>query len=147
MKLCVDSPLLVGKHAAKLELADKHGIATALAGDYRPQRQADVVIDATGRPEGLELAMQAVRPRGTIVLKTTVAAGAPINLAPIVIDEVTVVGSRCGPFGEALRALADGQVEVDDLVAARYPLRRGLEALAAAQGPDMMKVILDTRQT
>src|SRR5262245_39474015 len=83
---------------------------------YRPlERWADVVVDCTGDPQALAVARDAVRPRGTIVLKSTYHGEAPQNLSPVVVDELRLVGSRCGPFPEALAALAHGAVSVDDL--------------------------------
>jgi threonine dehydrogenase-like Zn-dependent dehydrogenase len=86
--------------------------------------------------------MQLVRPRGTIVLKSTFAAGKPLNLAPLVIDEVQVIGSRCGPFKEAIRALAEKQVDVASLITRRMKLEQGLEAMALASRPGVLKVLL-----
>ena len=83
-----------------------------------------------------------VRPRGTIVLKSTVAAGRAINLAPIVIDEINVVGSRCGPFREALRALAEQSVDVVSLISKRMRLEQGVEAFDFANRPGVLKVLL-----
>ena len=105
LKPLLDHCRMVGKHPRKLEAAEKQGIETLRVEEYVPAAKADVVVDATGSASGFELAMRAVRPRGTIVLKSTFAATAGMNLAPLVINEVTVVGSRCGPFGEALDAL------------------------------------------
>ena len=136
-------PLLVDAHGDKLELADRAGIRTALLADYAPAGRADVVVDATGCADGFDLAMRAVRPRGTLVLKSTFAADAGMNLAPLVINEITVVGSRCGPFDEALAMLAGGAVDVTDLITARFPLRQADEALAAARRPDSIKVLID----
>ncbi len=135
--------VLVGRHEAKLELAERVGIQTALEADFLARGDADVVVDATGSAEGFRLAGRAVRPRGTIVLKSTFAGDQPLNLANLVIDEVTVVGSRCGPFGEALRALARGEVDVTNLIGRHLPLERAEEALALAAGGDVIKVVLD----
>jgi threonine dehydrogenase-like Zn-dependent dehydrogenase len=137
--------LLVGKHAAKMEAAEKQGIQTVRADQFYTQGLADIVVEATGQAAGFELAMKTVRPRGTIVLKSTIAAQSGMNLAPLVINEVTVVGSRCGPFNDALRALSGQQVEVDSLITATFPLRQGLEALQAAAEADKMKILLDMR--
>ena len=86
--------------------------------------------------------MQMVRPRGTIVLKSTVAAGKPLNLAPLVIDEINVIGSRCGPFREAIRALAEKQVDVLSLIHRRMKIEQGVEAMELAARPGVLKVIL-----
>ena len=98
---------VVGRHASKLEPLAALGIATARA-EGVPARRADVVVECTGSPEGLELARSVVRPRGTIVLKSTYQGDTTLNLSAFVVDEITLVGSRCGPFAPALRALAGG---------------------------------------
>ena len=143
LKLRVDRPVLVGKHPAKLEAAEKQGIQTVSVEDFTPAGQADVVIDATGTASGLQMAVKTVKPRGTIVLKSTFAADAGLSLAPLVINEVTVVGSRCGPFGEALGALSRREVDVSALISKRFPLREGLAALDAAMAPANIKVLID----
>jgi len=137
--------VMVGKHPAKLETAEKQGIETVTLDRYVARASADVVIEATGRPAGLELAMRAVRPRGTIILKSTAASAEPINLSPVVVNEVTMIGSRCGPFGDALRALAGGGVDIFGLISRRFPLTRATEALEAAERPENMKVLIDVR--
>ncbi len=137
--------VLVGRSAAKLEAAEKVGIRTALLDTFVPRKDTDVVVDASGSPEGFGLAMRAVRPRGTIVLKSTVAAESGMNLAPLVVDEITVVGSRCGPFPAALRVLAGGEIDVSALISKRFPLSQAPAALRAAANPDALKVLLDVR--
>ncbi|MCY2928931.1 MAG: alcohol dehydrogenase catalytic domain-containing protein [Planctomycetota bacterium] len=143
LKVKLGRALMVGRHAERLAVAARVGVQTVLATDFAPTAQADVVIDATGTPEGFELAMQAVRPRGTIVLKSTFAGGKALNLAPLVINEVTVVGSRCGPFDEAIALLASGQIEVASLITARFPLVRAMEALLAAKNRENLKVVIE----
>ena len=138
-----DRVLVVGKHPAKLSLLAARGIGTALLSDDRPDREADIVVDCTGSDTGLPLALKLVRPRGTIVLKTTVAGAQTLAWATLVIDEVTIVGSRCGPFDRALAALQDGKVEVGPLLSARFPLSEGLQALDRAQAKGVVKVLLD----
>jgi len=135
--------VLVGRHAGKLDAAEKAGIQTAAADEFAPAARADVVVDATGTPGGFEVAMRTVRPKGTIVLKSTFAAAEPLNLSPLVINEVTVVGSRCGPFPDALRVLAAGEVDVSALVTRRFGLSQAPAALAAAAGADALKVLID----
>jgi len=100
------------------------------------------VVDCTGSASGFEVAMQIVRPRGTIVLKSTFASSKPLNLAPLVIDEIQVIGSRCGPFKEAIRALAEKQVDVASLISRRMKIEQGVEAMALAGKPGVIKVIL-----
>jgi len=104
---------------------------------------ADVVVDCTGHPEGFAAARGAVRARGTIVLKSTYAGEAPVNLSSVVVDEITVVGSRCGAFAPALELLAARALPVDDLVEARYALARGVDAFGEAARPGALKVLLE----
>ncbi len=133
---------VVGKHPEKLALCEKWQIRSRLLADIAPRHDQDIVIDCTGSAAGFELAMQIVRPRGTIVLKSTVAEGKPLNLAPVVVDELTIIGSRCGPFREAIAALADKSIDVVSLISRRMKLEQGVEALSVAQRNDVLKVIL-----
>jgi threonine dehydrogenase-like Zn-dependent dehydrogenase len=133
---------VIGKHPEKLALCERWQIRSRPLADIAPRHDQDVVIDCTGSAGGFELAMQMVRPRGTIVLKSTVAAGKALNLAPIVIDEINIVGSRCGPFREAIRALAEKQVDVLSLIHRRMKLEQGLEAMELASRPGVLKVLL-----
>lgn len=132
----------VGRHAEKLALLARRGIETVLLDEW-DRAAADVVVEATGSAEGFALAVAATRPRGTLVLKTTVAHGVPVNLAPVVIHEITVVGSRCGPFAPALDALARGTVDVQPLITARRPLAAAPDALRLAAEPGVLKVLID----
>ena len=138
-----DRVLVVGKHPSKLALLAAKGIDTALLADVTDSRMADIVVDCTGSPTGLPAAMRLVRPRGTIVLKTTVAGSQELAWAPFVIDEVTLVGSRCGPFGRALQGLERREVDVRPLLSDRFDLSGGINALARAQAPGVLKVLLD----
>jgi threonine dehydrogenase-like Zn-dependent dehydrogenase len=134
--------LVVGRSPRPLALVAARGIATATAEGVEPRR-ADLAVECTGSPEGLEIARRAVRPRGTIVLKSTYHGKAAIDMAPFVVDEITLVGSRCGPFTPALRALARGDVDPRPLVEARYPLSEALSAFAHAARPGALKVLVD----
>jgi threonine dehydrogenase-like Zn-dependent dehydrogenase len=140
--LC-DRVTVVGKHPEKLELLRALGVSTALLSEVPLEPTADVVVDCTGSETGLPTALELVRPRGTIVLKTTVAGTQTMALAPIVIDEVTIVGSRCGPFDQALAALADDRVSVHPLISARFDLSQGVEALEQARTRPVLKVLFD----
>ena len=100
-------------------------------------------MDCTGSESGLPIALQLVRPRGTIVLKTTVAGTQAMPWAPIVIDEVKIVGSRCGPFDRALAALERREVQVQPLISERFALSDGLAALERAQSKDVLKILLN----
>ncbi|HWB53882.1 MAG TPA: zinc-binding dehydrogenase, partial [Tepidisphaeraceae bacterium] len=133
---------MIGKHPAKLALCEKWGVRSRLLADISPRHDQDVVVDCTGSASGLELAMQIVRPRGTIVLKTTAAKGKPINLAPIVIDEIQIVGSRCGPFREAIKALSEKSVDVVSLISRRMKIEQVVEAMQWASRSDILKVLL-----
>lgn len=133
---------VIGKHPEKLTLCEKWQIRHRPLSEITPRHDQDVVVDCTGSPAGFELAMQMVRPRGTIVLKSTVAMGKQTNLAPLVIDEVTVVGSRCGPFREAIAALASREVDVLSLIHRRMKLEHGAAALELAARPGVLKVLL-----
>jgi threonine dehydrogenase-like Zn-dependent dehydrogenase len=134
--------LAVGRNPAKLALVAARGIRTGTTTEL-PQRRADLVVECTGNPEGLELARQAVRPRGTIVLKSTYHGEASLDFSRIVVDELTLVGSRCGPFAPALDALSRGTVDVAGLVHARYPLQEAVAAFAHATRPGVLKVLVD----
>lgn len=147
---------LVGHHEEKLSLAEKLCLPASaplgnkagpqfrvsLERDLRNNRDQDVVVDCTGRVEGFERALTLVRPRGTVVLKTTVAAGKPLNLAPIVIDEITVLGSRCGPFAEALHALAAREVNVLPLISRRVTLEQAEKLFAPAVPTGSLKTLI-----
>lgn len=133
---------VIGKHPQKLALCEKWSIRARPVEDIVPRHDQDVVVDCTGSAGGLELALQMVRPRGTVVLKTTAAAGKPLNLAPAVVDEINVVGSRCGPFREAIRALAEKRVDVASLIHRRMKLDQGVEAMELAGRPGVLKVLL-----
>jgi threonine dehydrogenase-like Zn-dependent dehydrogenase len=132
----------VGRHRAKLALLARRGIETALAADWRPE-PTELVVEASGSAGGFRAAVAATRPRGTLVLKSTLALHPQVDLAPLVIHEITVVGSRCGPFEPALRALAEQRVEVDALVSHRVPLARAADALALAAAPGALKVLIE----
>lgn len=136
---------VIGKHDGKLRILRDLGIATMRIEEAAGIARVPLVVDCTGSPTGLEAALRIVRPCGTIVLKTTVAADQSIQLAPIVIDEIRVIGSRCGPFDGALKLLADESVEVAPLLSARYALSDGVAAFEHAARKDTLKVLLDIR--
>jgi len=102
-----------------------------------------LVVEATGHPEGVKGALARTSPRGTVVLKTTTEAPVSIDLAPLVVDEIRLVGSRCGRFAPALAALAEGKVAVEPMISARYPLSRAEDALEAAARRGALKVLID----
>ena len=135
----------LGKHQNKLELCEKWGVKHRLVDDVGMRADQDIVVDCTGSPSGLETAMRMVRPRGQIVLKTTLAADgySGIDLSPLVIQEIELIGSRCGPFAEALRALAANEVDVLSLISRRTKLADGVDAMRAAASNGTIKVLLE----
>lgn len=135
--------LVVGKHSEKLALLATAGISTALLTEIPQERWADLVVDCTGSPSGLPTSLGLVRPRGTVVLKTTIAGEQSFNWAPIAVDEITVIGSRCGPFDRALAALASGRVDVRPLVSRHSRLEDGAAAFQEATDPSVLKVLFD----
>jgi threonine dehydrogenase-like Zn-dependent dehydrogenase len=139
-------PTVAGHHPERASLLPpgaRH--VTDLLDDDDPvgKRPFDLAIEATGHPEVLPRVLARVRPRGTIVLKTTSSHAVSLDLAPLVVDEQRLLGSRCGRFGPALELLAAGSVPVERLIAARYPLARAEEALAHAGRPGVLKVLLE----
>jgi threonine dehydrogenase-like Zn-dependent dehydrogenase len=132
----------VGKHDEKLRVLRERGIETVRVENWHPET-ADLVVEATGTAAGFAHALAATRPRGTLVLKSTVALGAELNLAPLVINEITVIGSRCGRFAPALDALARHAVDVRPLISTRVPLAHADEALRLAAQPNTMKVLIE----
>lgn len=133
---------VVGKHSRKLALLSRLGLATLRLDELPQERCADLVVDCTGSPTGLATALSIVRPRGTIVLKTTVAGAQTVALAPVVIDEVTIVGSRCGPFPRALAALRENQIDVAPLIDGTYPLEEAEMAFERARTEPVLKLVL-----
>ncbi len=133
----------VGRHDDKLEILSARGIETRNARDFVPDGGADVTVEATGSVGGFETAVAATRPRGTLVLKSTVAGRHHLDLAAIVIHEIKLLGSRCGPFAPALAALASGEIDVRSLVADRTTLSQGAGAMRHAAEPGVLKVLID----
>lgn len=135
------APLVAGHHQAKLDFLERLGLKVELEENLHPG--FDLVIDSTGRPSGFTRALELVRPRGRIILKTTAAAGTPLNLAPIVINEITVIGSRCGRFAPALAALQSGRLDPRPLISARFSLDDALGAFDAAANRYNFKCLLN----
>lgn len=136
--------VVIGRHAHKLERLAPLGIRTALAGDDLAG-DFDVVVEATGSAAGFERARALLRPRGTLVLKSTYHGKLELDAAPLVIDEITVVGSRCGPFAPALRALSGGRVDPTPLIEDSFALADGVRALekAAERGVRKVQLVCD----
>lgn len=133
---------LVGKHQNKLDIAKAQGVKTALLQDFTIEKKYDVVVEATGSVSGFETSLALTKPRGVLVLKSTVATGKELNLAPIVIDEITVLGSRCGQFPPALRLLASEKVDFSPLISGIYSIDDAIEGFEKNKEKDTLKVLL-----
>lgn len=142
LKLTGCDILLVGKHQRKLAVAESWGVATTLLHQV-PEEKFDLVVEASGSTSGFSTALRLVRPRGTIVLKSTYHGNLELNAARLVVDEINVVGSRCGPFSAAIRILQQGLVDVESLIDTVYPFDQALEALERAKSPESLKVLLN----
>ena len=147
LRTVVPSVVMYGKHNKKLALARRAGIATKqVRGDANDLKRVPetfrLVVEATGSPTGLALAMQMTEPRGTLVLKSTFHGAAPVESWPIVVKEITVVGSRCGPFAKAIALLRSGKIDPTPLITRTFPLADSRSAIGFAQEPGVMKVLL-----
>ena len=134
---------LVGKHENKLDIAKAQGVKTKLLSDLKVEKIYDVVVEATGSISGFETALALTKPRGVLVLKSTVAASKEFNLAPIVIDEITVLGSRCGQFPPALRLLASEKVDFSPLISAKFKADDAIEAFEKNKEKNTLKVLIE----
>ncbi|MEA2172948.1 MAG: hypothetical protein QOD00_540 [Blastocatellia bacterium] len=135
--------LLVGKHADKLRLAAARSIETAMVDEAQGRaRSFDVVVEASGAESGFEMALDLLRPRGTLVLKSTFHGATKMNAARIVVDEINITGSRCGRFAPALDLLERGAVDVESLISEQYSLADGVRAMQRATKSGIMKVML-----
>jgi threonine dehydrogenase-like Zn-dependent dehydrogenase len=132
---------VVGKHRSKLLLLDELGIKTELISGFK-RKDMDLAVECTGSESGIETALNSVRPRGKVVLKTTVAERGKVDLNPIVINEISLIGSRCGPFPEALETIESGRVKLYPLISAEYALEEGARAFEHASEKGTLKVIL-----
>ena len=134
--------LLVGKHQNKLDIAQAQGVKTKLLNDFKIEKKYDVVVEATGTAGGFETSMALTKPRGILVLKSTVATGKELNLAPIVIDEITVLGSRCGQFAPALRLLKNNRINFAPMISGTYSIDDAIEAFEANKAKDTIKILI-----
>ena len=135
--------ILIGKHQNKLDIAKAQGVETKLLSDLKIEKIYDAVVEATGSISGFETALALTKPRGTLVLKSTVAASKEFNLAPIVIDEITVLGSRCGQFGPALRLLKSHKIDFTPLISASYKADDAIKAFEKNKEKETLKVLLE----
>jgi threonine dehydrogenase-like Zn-dependent dehydrogenase len=141
LRLASPHVTVLGKHEEKLKLVKRAGVRTMLLNDWQP-KPFDIVVEATGSASGLDLALSSVRPRGTLVLKSTIAGKHQVSLAPVVINEINVIGSRCGLFPPAIQALEDKTVSVMALIDQIYPLANGIDAVEHAGRPGAKKILL-----
>lgn len=143
MALTGASVVLIGKHPEKLRIAERRGIETDTAKSAsKRKREFDVVVEASGSASGFNTAIGLLRPRGVLVLKSTFHGTTQINAATIVVDEISIVGSRCGRLAPALDLLKKGAIDVDSLISEEYPLRDGLMAIERAAKKGVLKVFL-----
>jgi len=133
---------LYGRHRDKLNIARRAGVTSSLLPKKLPQAEFDFVVDATGSAFGLSAATTMVRPRGTVIMKSTIHDAVSINTAPIIVNEITLVGSRCGRFQPALRLLRAGTIQLDPMLSDSYALHRAAKAFARASEKGVLKVIL-----
>jgi alcohol dehydrogenase len=135
-----------GRHLDKLKIADRAGAIVSDSGD-RPNAQYPFVVDSTGSAEGLRQAVGMVRPRGTVIMKSTVHDEVRMDMAPVIVNEITLLGSRCGRFGPALELLSAGRVDVGSMISAEFPLAEAPAAFAAAGKRGVLKVLLRNTHT
>jgi len=133
---------LYGRHWEKLRIAEQCGVGTHRVEGHLPVAQFEWVVDATGNPEGLRQAAAMVCPRGTLILKSTVHGTVPVDTAPLIVNEITLVGSRCGRFEAALPLLDHELIRVEEMIADRFPLSEAPKAFARAAERGVLKVLL-----
>ena len=142
LKLSCPNTVCFGKHSNKLANVEKLGIKTKIGIKSADEQSFDLVVEATGSNSGFTDAMKLVRPRGTVILKSTIASRENLDLTPTVVNEITLIGSRCGLFKPAIDALATGIVSVDGMIDSTFPLEKFQEAIEHAKKPDTLKVFL-----
>lgn len=142
LNACGLDVLIVGKHQNKLDIAKNQGVKTQLLSEFEQAPKFDVVVEATGSITGFETSVNCVKPRGTLVLKSTIAASKELNLAPIVINEITILGSRCGRFKPAMRLIASGKIDFSQMISKIYPIEQAINAFDANNAKDTIKILL-----
>lgn len=142
MRLMTGKVLLFGRHASKLKLADAADVETIVVDDSPPSRQFDVVVEASGSESGFGLAVDLVKPRGKIVLKSTFHGTPSWPASRVVVDEITIVGSRCGRFEPALQLLSERKINVAPLISEEYRIADGIKAIDRARQKGVLKVLL-----
>lgn len=143
LALTCASVLLIGKHQEKLRIAAARGIETATLDQVKSRaREFDMVVEASGAESGFALALELLRPRGVLVLKSTFKGATAVDAARIVVDEISIIGSRCGRFAPALELLENNAVDVESLISQVYSLAEGVRAIERATEPGVIKVLL-----
>lgn len=137
--------ILIGKHENKLEIAQKQGVKTKLLSDVEIKKEYDFVVEATGSISGFETSLALTKPRGTLILKSTIAASKEFNFAPVVVDEITIVGSRCGQFAPALRLLESGRIDVKPLISDIFEFDESIAAFERNKEKSSIKVIVKVK--
>lgn len=137
--------VLIGKHENKLEIAKKQGVKTKLLSDVEVKKEYDFVVEATGSISGFETSLALTKPRGTLILKSTIAASKEFNFAPVVVDEITIVGSRCGQFAPALRLLESGRIDVKPLISDIFEFDESIAAFERNKEKSSIKVIVKVK--
>jgi threonine dehydrogenase-like Zn-dependent dehydrogenase len=133
---------LFGRHPEKLRIASATGVVTELASGQLPTAAYNWVVEATGNPEGLRTAAAMTRPRGTVILKSTVHGDVALDFAPVIVNEITLIGSRCGRFEAALPLLGDERIRLEEMIADRFPLQDAAKAFQRAAQRGVLKVLL-----
>ena len=133
---------LVGKHSDKLQIAKSQGVKTSLLNEIEVKKEWDFVVEATGSITGFETSIALVKPRGTLILKSTIVASKEFNFSSLVVDEVTIVGSRCGRFQPALRMLEQKKIDLKPLVSKTYEVENVIEAFEANKNKETVKVLV-----
>jgi len=133
---------LIGKHQNKLDIAKQQNIKTLLLENLEVSNNFDIVVEATGSVSGFETSLNLVKPRGVLVLKSTIATGKELNLAPIVINEITVLGSRCGQFAPALRLLENQRIDFKPFISKIYSIDDAIEGFDANRAKDTIKILI-----
>jgi threonine dehydrogenase-like Zn-dependent dehydrogenase len=132
---------LYGRHRHKMRIAEKAGVDAEMVPKKFPERAWPIVVDCTGSPEGLRAAIGMCMPRGTVVMKSTVHGLVPVDTAPAIVNEVTLVGSRCGRFEPSLRLAASGKIRLGDLISEEFPLDQAARAFKRAATKGVLKVL------
>ncbi|MCK5511784.1 MAG: alcohol dehydrogenase catalytic domain-containing protein [Thermodesulfovibrionia bacterium] len=133
--------MVVGRHKDKLSLLKKRGIKTELCSQFN-KKGFDIVVDCTGSPTGIETALQIVRPGGKVIVKTTTARKTEVDLNAIVVNELTLIGSRCGPFPWAIKAMERGNIDIKPFISKRFSLQDGVKAFKYTSKRNVLKVLL-----